>query len=252
MIDSINKTVVVTGGSKGIGRAISLAFYEAGYDVFVGARSNLQPNDFPESINYIQTDVRVESDVKRLIETSSQKSGKIDVLINNAGFSQWRPLSSIDNDFLLDVFLTNLFSAFWACKASSQVMSVGGNIINISSIAGKRGSSNNSAYVASKFAMNGLTQSLAKELGPSGIRINGICPVLIDTPGLIHALKSPASPAYPSDPYTFIDNFTNVNSALGRMPSAFDVANMCLFLSSASATSITGQNINIDCGVFPQ
>ena len=252
MNSTTSKSVVITGGSKGIGLAISLAFYEHGYDVFVGSRSIHRPDSLPSSINYIPTDVRSEIGINKLIDCASQAHGKLDVLINNAGFSAWRPLSDIDLDFLNNIFSTNLYSAFLACKASIKFMGTGSSIINISSIAGKRGSSNNSAYVASKFGMNGLTQSLAKELGPHGIRVNGICPVLISTPGLIEALKSSDSPAYPSDPKQFIDQFTLSNSALGRMPSASDVANFCLFLASGSSASITGQNINIDCGVFPQ
>ena len=252
MNNSNTKTVVVTGGSKGIGLDISLGFLEQGYSVFVGSRTTQRPNNLPESINYIPTDVRSEIDVINLMKCASEVTGNIDALVNNAGVSTWRPLSNIDPEFLANIFSTNLFSAFWACKAATKFMKKGASIINISSIAGKRGSSNNSAYVASKFGMNGLTQSLAKELGPRGIRVNGICPVLITTPGLIDALRSPDSPAYPSEPSQFIDKFTATNSALGRMPSGIDVAKMCIFLASSSSESITGQNINVDCGVFPQ
>ena len=130
-------------------------------------------------------------------------------------------------------------------------MKEGSSIINISSIAGKRGSSNNSLYVASKFGMNGLTQSLAKELGPKGIRVNGLCPVLILTDGLREALMEEYSPAK-GEPEKFISDFTKGNSALGRMPTSREVGNMCVMLASDSASAITGQNINVDCGVFPQ
>ena len=88
-----------------------------------------------------------------------------------------------------DLLDTNLKGYFWGCKIrKKKVMKSKGSIINISSLAGKRGSSNNSAYVASKFGVNGLTQSLAKELGPRNIRVNAVCPVLISTDGLIEAL----------------------------------------------------------------
>jgi len=150
-----------------------------------------------------------------------------------------------------DILSTNLKGAFWGCKAAAKVLKVEGTIINISSIAGKRGSSNNAAYVASKFGMNGLTQSLAKELGSRQIRVLALCPVLISTDGLLDALKSPYSPAN-GNPEVFISNFTKGNSALLRLPSGREVGNMCVFLASNAASAMTGQCINVDCGVLPQ
>ena len=178
-------------------------------------------------------------------------TGSLDVYVNNAGVSEWRPINNIDELFLDDLLATNLKSAFWGCKAAINTMQEGGTIINISSIASKRGSSNNSAYCASKFGMNGLTQSLAKEVGVKGIRVNALCPVLIPTSGLIEALKSPFSPAN-GDPEEFIASFKSANAALGRLPTGSEVASMCLFLASEGASAITGQCINVDCGVFPQ
>lgn len=130
-------------------------------------------------------------------------------------------------------------------------MEGGANIVNISSIAGKRGSANNSAYVASKFAMNGLTQSLAKELGPKGIRVNALCPVLVATDGLVEALKNPLSPAK-GQPEKFISDFAKANAALGRLPQGEEIASACILLISDMASAMTGQCINVDCGVFPQ
>ena len=118
-------------------------------------------------------------------------------------------------------------------------------------MAGKRGSSNNSAYVSSKFGMNGLTQSLAKELGPRNIRVNAVCPVLIATEGLNKALRMKHAPGN-GNPSEFIDKFTKSNSALLRMPTEVEVGQMCVFLASEKARAITGQCINVDCGVLPQ
>ena len=92
---------------------------------------------------------------------------------------------------------------------------------------------------------------MAKELGPLNIRVNSICPVLVSTPGLIDALSDSNSPAN-GDPLSFLSSFTESQSALGRLPSGIDVAKFCYFLASDDASSITGQNINLDCGVFPQ
>ena len=124
-------------------------------------------------------------------------------------------------------------------------------IINISSIAGKRGSSNNSVYVATKFGMNGLTQSLAKELGPKGIRVNSVCPVLIHTSGLLQALEEEDAPSK-GNTSDFFQHFIKNNSALNRLPTKEEVASMCLFLDSGNSSAITGQCLNVDCGVFPQ
>jgi len=249
---SLGKTVVITGGTRGIGAEITRAFLSAGYQVFVGARSQPVSLDLPSSVNFVQTDVRHEADILNLVHTAVADSGRVDVLVNNAGYSEWRSIENITEPFLMNVVKTNLFSAFWGCKAAASVMSPGSSIINISSMAGKRGSSNNSAYVATKFAMNGLTQSLCKELGPRGIRVNGLCPVLISSPGLIEALHGPDSPACGDDAELFISKFAQSNSALGRLPTAAEVASACVYLASEAATGITGQNINVDCGVFPQ
>mgnify|MGYP003982024747 CR=1 FL=1 len=246
------KTVVITGGNRGIGLNITEAFINAGYYVVVGARQDFDLNGkFGSNVNFIQIDVREEQDHLKLVEEAINKTGKLDVYINNAGFSEWRPIENITGEFLDDILTTNLKGAFWGCKAASSVMSSGANIINISSIAGKRGSSNNSAYVASKFGMNGLTQSLAKELGPKGIRVNALCPVLVPTDGLIEALKDPLSPAK-GQPEEFIANFTKANAALGRLPKGEEVAAMWAMFASDSASAITGQCMNVDCGVFPQ
>ena len=123
------------------------------------------------------------------------------------------PIDKIDDEFLSNILNTNLKGAFWGSKAAAKHLKKGGSIINISSLAGKRGSSNNSAYVASKFGMNGLTQSLAKELGPRNIRVNAVCPVLIATEGLNQALDMDHAPGK-GDPAGFIANFSKINAAL--------------------------------------
>jgi 3-oxoacyl-[acyl-carrier protein] reductase/meso-butanediol dehydrogenase/(S,S)-butanediol dehydrogenase/diacetyl reductase len=247
-----NKSVVVTGGSRGIGLGISRAFADAGYFVVVGARTETDVQHLGRGhVEFVQSDVRDEGAHRRLVDRAVSETGGLDVYVNNAGYSEWRPIADIDEDFLDDLIATNLKGAFWGCKAASAAMVEGGVIINISSIAGKRGSSNNSAYCASKFGMNGLTQALATELGPRGIRVNALCPVLITTEGLVEALRSPSAPAG-GEPEAFISRFAANNSALKRLPTSEELAAMCVFLSSESATAITGQCINVDCGVFPQ
>lgn len=246
------KTVVITGGNRGIGLSITDAFINAGYFVVVGARSDAGLRDrFGSRVAFLSIDVRSEAAHRDLVQRATEKTGRLDVYINNAGFSEWRPIAEIDGEFLDEMLDTNLKGAFWGCKAAVSAMSQGASIINISSIAGKRGSPNNTAYCASKFGMNGLTQALAKEVGPRGIRVNAVCPVLIPTEGLIHALKSAHAPAK-SDPKEFISKFALDNAALKRLPTGPEVAATCVFLASPAASAITGQCINVDCGVFPQ
>lgn len=246
------RTVVITGGTKGIGRSIADSFLSADYNVFIGARNKPDLSSYPSNLRFVQTDVRDEISIAHLIQTAFDATGRLDTLVNNAGFSEWRAIENIDADFLSNIFHTNVFGTFWACKSSVSYMTSGSSIINVSSIAGKRGSSNNSAYVATKFALNGLTQSLCKELGHKGIRVNSVCPVLVETPGLNDALSLADSPASGISPSSFISDFSKSNSALKRLPTGSEIGSACLFLASDASSAITGQNINVDCGVFPQ
>jgi NAD(P)-dependent dehydrogenase (short-subunit alcohol dehydrogenase family) len=247
------KSVVITGGNRGIGRAITERFLTAGYTVVVGARSkqNIELLN-PEHVHFYAMDVRDENAHIALAEKAISLTGQLDVWVNNAGISAWNPIEEITESFFDDLMGVNLKGAFWGCKTAAKHMaSTGGSIINISSIAGKRGSAKNAMYCATKFGMNGLTQSLAKELGPRGIRVNALCPVLIKTKGLMDALMTKHSPAN-GDPEAFLDTFQKNNSATGSLPTGHDVADIALYLASSSNQSITGQCINIDCGVFPQ
>jgi len=249
----MSATVIVTGGNRGIGRSITETFVKAGYTVIVGARTeqNIQAID-TKNVIFQSIDVRNEAAHLTLAETAINATGRLDAWVNNAGVSAWKPIDKIDEAFFDELMGTNLKGAFWGCKAAAQHMTgAGGSIINISSIAGKRGSANNAMYCATKFGMNGLTQSLAKELGPRGIRVNALCPVLIKTTGLMEALAAPHSPA-DGDPDGFLDKFQAANSATGSLPRGEDVGSLAVYLSSPENSSITGQCINVDCGVFPQ
>ena len=200
---------------------------------------------------FIKTDVSKESSHKLLVKKAKEKTGRLDVYINNAGISEWRSLERINQELVDKLLNTNLVGTIWGCKAAASILKKGSCIINMSSLAGKRGTANNSLYCASKFGVNGITQSLAKELGPRGIRVNSICTVLIPTDGLLKALKSTDSPSQ-KNPMEFINNFARQNAALKRLPTAREVAEVCVFLASGGASAITGQNINVDCGVLPQ
>jgi len=248
----MSRTVIITGGSKGIGWGLVQTFASNGYKVVSGSRSfiNEVPKQIAANIKQIEIDVKNKGDHIKLVKTALEWTGRLDCYINNAGYSEWRDIQSIDDSFLTDIFQTNLFAYFWGAQAAITAMTDGGSILNISSLAAKRGTSNNSAYSATKFGVTGLTQSLCKELGPKGIRVNAVCPVLVETPGLITALNSDKSPAG-LDSSKFLNDFAQSQSALGRLPTINEVAELCLFLSSEKASGITGQSINIDCGVLP-
>ena len=246
------KVSIVTGGSRGIGLSITESFVDAGYAVVVGARSESDlESRFPGQIRFASMDVSREGGHLQLTELALEEWGRVDVYVNNAGFSAWRPIELIDDTFFDELVGTNLKGAFWGCKAAAGAMQEGGAIINVSSIAGKRGSSNNTLYCASKFGMNGLTQALAKELGGRSIRVNAVCPVLVPTDGLLDALGGAHAPAQ-GDPQAFLEKFTEANTALGRLPTGSEVAAACVFLASDEASAITAQCINVDCGVLPQ
>jgi 3-oxoacyl-[acyl-carrier protein] reductase/meso-butanediol dehydrogenase/(S,S)-butanediol dehydrogenase/diacetyl reductase len=252
-IQNIKRTVVITGGNRGIGEAITRAFWEEGYHVLIGAGTDTKlAGQLGEKVRFQKMDVRLESNHRMLVEAAIKWTGRLDVFINCAGFSEWRPVHEVDSDFWDKMIDTNLKGTFWGCKVASESLSKGGCIINISSLAGKRGSSNNSVYCASKFGVNGLTQALAKELGVKGIRVNAVCPVYIQTEGLMEALKDKRSPARGQDIGSYLEKFAAEDAALKRLPTGDEVASMCLFLASNKASAITGQCINIDCGVLPQ
>lgn len=246
----MTKSVAITGGNRGIGRALTEGFLAAGYKVAVGARQKLDLDSLGPDVTFVEMDVRNEAGHVRLVK-AAQELGSFTAYINNAGFSAWMPISGITDDFFDTMMSTNLKGAFWGCKAAEAALGAGGSIINVSSMAAKRGSANNSVYCATKFGMNGLTQSLAKELGPKGIRVNAICPVLVRTDGLIEALNRDDSPAK-GQAESFLENFRQSQAALDHLPTAEEVANYALWLASDSASAMTGQCVNVDCGVFPQ
>lgn len=253
MVEISTRTIIITGGNRGIGESIARAFHRDGYHVLIGGRKDTGlAHELGERARFAIIDVRIEADHNKLTGIALEWTGSLDCYVNNAGFSGWRPIQEIDDAFFYEMIDTNLKGTLWGCKAASAHLSSSGSIINISSIAGKRGSVHNSVYCASKFGVNGITQSLAKELGPRGIRVNAVCPVLIKTHGLVEALQDPRSPVKGGNVDAFFQSFAASQSALGRLPTAEEVGNVCVFLASEKASAITGQCLNVDCGVFPQ
>jgi len=198
--------------------------------------------------------VMEQADLEGFVDAVIAHFGTLDILVNNAGGAgDLQPLVNLSDHAFDEAMKWNVYSTFWATRRALPTMleKGDGRIINISSMAAKRGSANNSVYCATKFGMNGLTQSLAKELGPQGIRVNAICPVLVRTDGLIEALSREDSPAK-GDPETFLENFRKANAALDHLPTGEEVGNYAVWLASDRASAMTGQCVNVDCGVFPQ
>jgi 3-oxoacyl-[acyl-carrier protein] reductase/meso-butanediol dehydrogenase/(S,S)-butanediol dehydrogenase/diacetyl reductase len=247
------RTVVVTGGTRGLGADITRAFHGAGDRVLVAARRRSElVDELGERVRFEACDVRRPADLRAAVDAAVEWTGHLEVLVNNAGYSKWKPLAEVEEFFWDDMLETNLKGVFFASQAAAVHLGKGGVIVNVSSLAGKRGSANNSVYCASKFGVNGVTQALAKELGPRGIRVNAVCPVYIQTEGLLEALSDTVSPARGDDTATYLSGFAASQTALGALPTGDQVAQSCLFLASAAAGAITGQCINVDCGVLPQ
>lgn len=247
------RTVVITGGGKGIGAFISKAFYANGDRVVIASRqdSGLAAQMGGRS-RFVMCDVSKPDDLHNAVESTVEWTGRLDVFVNNAGRSAWNPVNKVDEKFWDEMLDVNLKSAFFGCQAAAAVMQRGACIINISSLAGGRGSANNSVYCAAKFGVNGLTQALAKELGPRGIRVNAVCPVYVETDGLLESLADSNAPPSGQDIPTYLKNFANSQAALQRLPLGDEVAQACLFFASPASSAITGQCVNVDCGVMPK
>lgn len=249
-------TVIITGGTKGIGAGIARQFHDAGWSVLITARNdNGFAGSLGERARFRAMEAGVATDHAAAVADALNWTGALDAYVNCAGFSGWRAVADINEGFWQTMVATNLSGTLWGCQAAAEAFqrtSRSGTIVNVSSLAGKRGSARNTAYCATKFGVNGITQSLAKELGPAGIRVNAVCPVYVETPGVLEALEDPASPAGGGDVPAYLAEFAAAQAALQRLPRADEVGALCLFLASDAASAVTGQCINVDCGVLPQ
>ncbi len=252
-MSSDTRVVLVTGGGRGIGAAISRAFIADGDRVAIASRTDDGlAAALGASACHIAADAADAAQVNAAVARVVSWGGRLDVVINNAGMSAWRPLEQIDDAFWAQMLAVNLSSVLYVCRAAAPHLAGGAAIVNVSSLAGKRGSANNAAYCAAKFGVNGLTQSLAKELGPRGVRVNAVCPVYVDTAGLREALLEPAAPPAGGGVDAYLAEFARTQAALRRLPTGEEVAAACLMLSGPGASAITGQCVNVDCGVLPQ
>lgn len=235
----MNKVAIVSGGSRGIGASIVETLASSGFDVVLNYRfSANKANDIASKFSNVvtfQADVSDHAQVKSLVDFTISKFGRIDLLVNNAGIDFINTLSDTsDSDFDM-VLRNNLYSAFYLSKEVSPYMinAKSGLIINISSIWGIVGASCEMAYSVSKAGLDAMTKSLAKELGPSNIRVNSIAPGIIDTDMNSFLSKEELSEIVNDIP-------------LERIGLPSDVADTVLFLDKNSY--ITGQVIQVTGG----
>ena len=238
-----NKIAIVTGASRGIGRAIAKMLAENNYIVIANYyRSEAEAVQLKEElenqnkqIDIFKADVSKREEVKQLIEYTLNKYGKIDVLINNAGISKSQLFTDVTDNDWNKIIQNNLYSAFCVTQEvlPNMIHNKNGCIINISSIWGLVGASCESIYSISKAGIDAMTKSLAKELGPSNIRVNSIAPGLIDTD---------MNKEYSKDD---IDNIKQ-DIPLQKIGQPEDIAKCVKWLVEDEFT--TGQVIALDCG----
>lgn len=249
-----NKTVIITGASQGIGEAIALGFANEGANVVLASRNTKLLNEVANKINdkkrvlVIKTNVAKVFDIENLVKKTAERFGTIDILVNNAGIDEPKKIEDVTSEHLDKIWDVNVKGVIFCSKAVVPYMKKKkyGKIINISSICGKDGNAFHTAYVTSKFAVIGFTQTLADELISFGINVNAICPGPIETEIFREFFK-----VYPKmtgktakQQKEEMINKT-MKKALG-MPE--DVANLSLFLASDKSKNIVGQSINTDGG----
>lgn len=236
------KTALITGGTKGIGKAIALAFLQKGYEVVLNYdRDEAAALSAQEEFNMmgycpllIRADVSDEAEVSAMMREFFSVYGRLDILVNNAGISRVNVIQNTTAEEWDRIFGVNVRGAFLCCReAVDKMLGLGGCIINVASIWGEVGASCEVAYSASKGALIAFTKALAKELAPSRIRVNCVSPGVIDT-----AMNSHLSS---TEMEGLIDQIP-----LGRLGRPEEVADACVFL--AETPYVTGEVLSVGGG----
>ena len=234
------KTVFITGGSRGIGADTVRAFASKGYNVaFTYYKSEEKAKELAKETGAkaYYCDVSNSDNVNNAVSLASKDFGGVDILINNAGIDEFSLFTDITDEMWHKMLDTNLSSAFYFCRAvlPSMISKKSGVIINISSMWGEVGASCEVHYSVSKAGLIGLTKSLAKEVGPSGIRVNCITPGVIDTDMNKNLSKDDLEQLKTDTP-------------LGKIGKTEDVVNAILFLADDASHFITGQVLGVNGG----
>jgi NAD(P)-dependent dehydrogenase (short-subunit alcohol dehydrogenase family) len=237
---------LVTGASKGIGRAGAVALAAAGAEVVLAARSidgldqlSTELGEAGHASRAAQLDVTDRVAVRALVEAS----GPFDILLNNAGTNIRQPFLAVDDatlDALLDLNLRAMFTVAQAVAQGMAAAGKGGAIVNLSSVNGHVAGINRAVYTATKHAIEGLTKAMAAELGPLGIRVNSIAPGFVETP-LTESLLTPPFRASHAR-----------RTPLGRIMTVEDIMGAIVFLSAPASAMVTGTSLVVDGGFLTQ
>jgi NAD(P)-dependent dehydrogenase (short-subunit alcohol dehydrogenase family) len=249
----VGRVALVTGASRGIGRAIALALAEEGARVALAARSLDRLEALAEPLNRgdrralaLRCDVTDPSQVAAAMDGITRTWGALHILVNNAGISGRTPLGSDSEKLWRQILETNLTGPFLVTRAALGLMESGwGRLVNISSVLGRFGVPGYAAYCASKHGLIGFTRALALELASRGITVNAICPGWVATEMAERGIRESAG-ALGMDAETFREQALQ-EVPLGRFIAPEEVARLVVFLASEDASGITGQAYNL-CG----
>lgn len=247
-LDLKNRKILVTGGTRGIGRGIALAAARAGADVLTchrqeGPAADSLAADLKEAggdHHVVRVDLAGPEGADRLMAEVRERFGRLDGVVNNAGVISHIPFGELPEDEWHRVVDTNLTAAYRIVQRSLPLMGAGGSIVNIGSRGAAAGIPLRAHYTAAKSAMIGLTRSLAKEFGGRGIRINVLAPGVIETEAMA---------AMPADRAESLRATYAAKTSLGRLGTVDEVAGAALFLLSPASAYITGETLNVDGGI---
>lgn len=245
-----NKTAIVTGGGTGIGRACAQVFDAAGADVVIAGRTEatLREAAAGTRARIFVCDVTKMEEVEALFAFA----GPTDVLVNNAGASgPVAPLAEVDLAEWRACIELNLFGAMHCMRVAAREMSARGSgaIVNMSSLMGLQGYPMRTAYCATKFAIIGMTEALAREVGPAGVRVNALCPGAVSGELMDRVIARRAAAEGKPPQQIIEENYTNA-AALRRWVDPEEVAAAALYLASDAGAAITAESIKVDAGRF--